>query len=62
MTKVTLNDVYVLVFCVGVLVSAVLWLAAVDNKATAAQDGVRELKPLIIDIRERVIRMEGKLK
>lgn len=44
------------------LIGGIMWLTTVDNKATAAQNELNILKQLLLDVRERVIRIEEQVK
>jgi hypothetical protein len=44
------------------LVGAVIWLTTIDSKASAAQEQIRGLRELLLDVRERVIRIEEQQK
>lgn len=55
-TKISL---YAVMVSLPAIVGAIIWLTTVDNKASAAQDQLKDLTPLIIDVRERVIRIEA---
>lgn len=55
-------SLYAVLASIPFIVGAIIWLASIDAKANAAQDELRELRPLIQDIRERTIRIEEKLK
>lgn len=44
------------------LIPAVLWIAHVDANAAAAKDQVTGLRDLVLDVRERIIRIEEDLK
>lgn len=48
--------------CVPLIVGGVIWLATIDSKASAAQEEMKGLKGLMIDVRERVIRLETTIK
>lgn len=41
------------------LVGAIVWLTAIAAKADSAQEEIQGLKSLVLDIRERVIRIES---
>ena len=44
------------------LVGGIIWLSSIEQKASAAQNDMRDLKPVIEEIRDRVIRIEEQLK
>lgn len=44
------------------LVGAILWLVSVDSKASAAAEEVKNLRPIIMDIFVRVVRIEEQTK
>ncbi len=58
-TKISL---YAAVALLPFLIGFILWLSSIEAKASAAQDELRDLKPLISDIRERTIRIEETIK
>jgi hypothetical protein len=43
------------------IIGAILWLASIDAKASQASEETKSLKTLILDVRERVIRIESAL-
>ncbi len=55
-TKVSM---YVVLSCIPFLVGGVIWLTTIDTKASAAQDELVSVKALLLDVRERVIRIEA---
>lgn len=44
------------------VIAAIFWMASVDSKATTANDETSRIKDLVIDVRERTIRIEEYLK
>lgn len=48
--------------CLPPIIGLVVWLVMVDNKASASQEEIRGLRPLILEVRESVIRIEEKIK
>lgn len=45
-----------------VVVGGIIWLTNIDNRAAAAQVEARGLRELVIDVRERLIRIEERMK
>ena len=58
-TKVPL---YAIAVCCPFLVAAIMWLASVDAKASAAASSSQEIRPMVNEILQRVIRLEEHLK
>lgn len=54
-TKIPL---YAVIIALPSLAGGILWLSSIDAKASSARDDLQGLKPLVIDIRERQIRLE----
>jgi hypothetical protein len=60
-TDKTTVPLFAVFMAIPFIIGAILWLSAVDQKASAANsklDGLENVKELIIDVRERVIRIE----
>lgn len=49
-------------FVIGAIITVTMWLTSVDAKATEAKVSMLELKPMMIDILVRIIRIEERLK
>lgn len=58
-TTVPLVGVFV---ALPTLVGAIVWLTSVDSKASASQQQLEELRPIVAQINERTIRIEEQLK
>jgi hypothetical protein len=61
LTERTTVPLYAVFVAIPFIIGAILWLSAVDQKASAANSKLDELtnvRELIIDVRERVIRIE----
>ncbi len=43
------------------LIGGIMWLTTIDGKASAAQDDMKGVKTLLLDVRERVIRIESNI-
>ena len=44
------------------IVGGMFWLTTIDNKAAAAQEELKSLRPIVEDIHDRTIRIEEYLK
>ncbi len=44
------------------LIGGIIWLTTIETKASAAQNDLRDLRPVVEEIRDRVIRIEEQLK
>lgn len=69
MLRFSLNDLYVVVVCVSLIIGGVLWLGSIESKAsiaeskaTTANEEVRALKELVLQVNVRSIRIEESLK
>lgn len=67
--RFSLNDLYVIVVCLSILIGSIFWLGSVDSKASAAvekaaiaAEGVRDLTKLVLEVRDSVIRIEEQQK
>ena len=58
-TKISLFAVAV---AIPFLVGGIIWLTTIETKASAAQNDLRDLRPVVEEIRDRVIRIEEQLK
>lgn len=47
---------------VPILVGGILWLANIDAKATAASIEAKSMREMVLDIHDRIIRIEEHLK
>lgn len=54
-TKINL---FAVIAAVPFIVGAILWAASVDSKASAAQEELRGLRQIVMDVRDHVIRIE----
>ena len=45
-----------------ILVGGIIWLTTIDSKAAAAQEQIKGVVGLLMDVRERVIRIEERQK
>lgn len=45
-----------------VFVGFCIWLGSIDSKASAAQEDLKGARALLLDVRERIIRIEDELK
>lgn len=54
-TKIPL---FAVIIAIPFVVGGIAWLTSIDAKATQAKEDLQGLKPLVIDIRERQIRLE----
>lgn len=59
--KTTLS-LYAVAVTVPFLIGGILWLSSIDSRASSAQDELKGLRPMIMDIRERTVRIEEQLK
>lgn len=55
-------QLYAVVACLPFIVGAIMWLTSVDAKASDARNSMAEIKPMVIDILVRIIRIEEQLK
>ncbi len=55
-------NLYAVLASVPFLIGGIVWLTTIDAKAQAAQNELEKLRPLVQDIRERVIRIDESLK
>lgn len=60
-TEKTRVSFFAVLFSVPLLVGGVLWLGNIDAKATAASLEVRTIRELVLDIRDRIARIEEHL-
>lgn len=44
--------------CLPPVVALVVWLVSIDAKASSAHEAVTNIRELLLDVRERVIRIE----
>ncbi len=58
-TKISL---YAVLASIPFLIGGMIWLTSIEAKASAAQDELRNLRPLVEEIKERVIRIDESLK
>lgn len=58
-TKISL---FAVAACIPVFVGVILWLASIDFKASAAQEELKNTKVLLLEIREKVIRIDQTLR
>ncbi len=54
-------SLYAVATCVPFVFGGVLWLAAIDFKASAAESELKSTSTMLIEIRERLVRIEQKL-
>ncbi len=63
MVKISIDEnthipLYVVGACIPFVVGAILWLTAVASDAKEAKSEVRDLKTIVIDIQNKVTRMD----
>lgn len=58
LTEKTKISLFAVLTALPFLVGVAFWLASIDAKASSASEEVRGLRNLILDVRERTIRIE----
>lgn len=59
--KTTIN-LFAVLGAVPIIVGFIVWLTTIDAKASAAQEDLRGVRALLLDVRERIIHIEDDLK
>lgn len=55
-------NLYAALASIPFLIGGIVWLTTIDGKAQAAQEELNRLRPIVQEIRERVIRIDEELK
>lgn len=57
-----INFAMMIGICLPPLIAVIVWLVTIDNKASAAQEEMRGIRPLILEIKVSIAKIEQSLK